>query len=79
MEGLAFWDNFSLPIHAFVQAFYNSTTIFTIVEWLRAEISKVETEYGGGSRRLYIGRAVAILNVAFWCYNLFAFLLPILL
>ncbi|CAI9774133.1 unnamed protein product [Fraxinus pennsylvanica] len=37
------------------------------------------SEYGGSSRRLYIGRALAIANMAFWCFNLFGFLLPVFL
>ncbi|CAA3000535.1 uncharacterized protein LOC111393240 [Olea europaea subsp. europaea] len=79
MEGVSFSGNFSLPIRVFVPVFYNSRRIFTIVEWLRSEISKVEAEYGGSSRRLYIGRALAIVNMAFWCFNLFGFLLPVFL
>ncbi|CAA2997366.1 uncharacterized protein LOC111373618 [Olea europaea subsp. europaea] len=79
MEGLSFSGNFSLPIRVFVPVFYNSRRIFTIVEWLRSEIYKVEAEYGGSSRRLYIGRALAIANMVFWCFNLFGFLLPVYL
>ncbi|CAA3015454.1 uncharacterized protein LOC111384690 [Olea europaea var. sylvestris] len=78
MEGIFFSGNFSLPICVFVAVFYNSRRIFTIVEWL-SEISKVEAEYGGSSRRLYVGRALAIANMAFWCFNLFGFLLPVFL
>lgn len=74
MEGVSFSGNFSLPIRVFVPVFYNSRRIFTIVEWLGSEFSKVE---GGG--RLYVGRALAIANMAFWCFNLFGFLLPVFL
>ncbi|KAI3458132.1 hypothetical protein Pfo_014795 [Paulownia fortunei] len=79
MEGLSFSGNFSLPIRVFVPVFYNSRRIFTIVDWLRSEILKVDVEYGGSSRRLYVGRALAVANMAFWCFNLFGFLLPVFL
>ncbi|KAL1531406.1 hypothetical protein AAHA92_31548 [Salvia divinorum] len=35
--------------------------------------------YEGSARRLYVGRALAVANMAFWCFNLFAFLLPVYL
>jgi hypothetical protein len=76
MEGVAFSDRFSLPIRAFVPVCYNARRIFTIVDWLRTEVSK---EYGGSKRRLYVGRGLAIANLAFWCFNLFGFLLPVYL
>lgn len=80
MEGLAFSGRFSTPVRAFVPVFYNSRRIFTITEWLRNEFSKVnEGSYGGSARRLYIGRGLAIANMAFWCFNLFGFLLPVYL
>jgi len=47
--------------------FYNSRRIFTLVDWLRNEITKVEQDYGGSTRRLHIGRALAVANLAFWC------------
>uniref|UniRef100_A0A5B6ZNS6 DUF7733 domain-containing protein n=1 Tax=Davidia involucrata TaxID=16924 RepID=A0A5B6ZNS6_DAVIN len=76
MEGVTFSGKFSIPIRAFVPVFYNSRRIFTIVEWLRSEISKVD---GGSAWRLYLGRGLAIANMAFWCFNLFGFLLPVYL
>ncbi|XP_027110277.1 uncharacterized protein [Coffea arabica] len=79
MEGVSFSGGFSLPIRVFVPVFYNARRIFTIVEWLRSEIYKVEMEYGGSARRVYIGRALAVANMAFWCFNLFGFLLPVYL
>ncbi|KAL8544010.1 hypothetical protein ACS0TY_004528 [Phlomoides rotata] len=79
MEGLSFSGNFSLPIRVFVPVFYNSRRIFTIVEWLRSEISKVDSEYAGSPRRLYVGRALAVANMAFWSFNLFGFLIPVFL
>ncbi|CAI9092256.1 OLC1v1027449C1 [Oldenlandia corymbosa var. corymbosa] len=76
MEGVSFSGRFSLPIRVFVPVFFNSRRIFTIVEWLRSEIYKADMEYGGNIRRLHVGRALAVANMAFWCFNLFGFLLP---
>lgn len=77
MEGVAFSGRFSSPIRAFVPVFYNSRRIFTIVDWLRSEIYKVGEEHSGSHRRIYAGRALAVANMAFWCFNLFGFLLPV--
>ncbi|KAJ1391023.1 hypothetical protein SESBI_36948 [Sesbania bispinosa] len=79
MEGVAFSDGFSSPIRAFVPVFYNSRRIFTIVDWLRNEIYKIHEEHSGSHRRIYAGRALAVANMAFWCFNLFGFLLPVYL
>ncbi|XP_061364482.1 uncharacterized protein LOC133307928 [Gastrolobium bilobum] len=79
MEGVAFSDRFSTPIRAFVPVFYNSRRIFTIVDWLRSEIYKINEEHSGSERRIYVGRALAVANMAFWCFNLFGFLLPVYL
>ncbi|GMY07238.1 hypothetical protein FCV25MIE_02477 [Fagus crenata] len=79
MEGVAFSDRFSLPVRVFVPVGYNARRIFTIVDWLRNEFSKVDEEYGGSKRRLYVGSGLAIANMAFWCFNLFGFLLPVYL
>lgn len=76
MEGVAFSDRFSLPIRVFVPVVYNSARIFTIMDWLRTEISKGHREFSGSERRLFVGRALAVANMAFWCFNLFGFLLP---
>ena len=67
MEGVAFSDRFSIPIRVFVPVFYNSRRIFTHVDWLWNEITKVEQDYEGSTRRLHIGRALAVANLAFWC------------
>ncbi|TKY51319.1 hypothetical protein E2542_SST22830 [Spatholobus suberectus] len=75
MEGVAFSGRFSTPIRAFVPVFYNSRRIFTIVDWLRAEVHKIN----GSDRRIYVGRTLAVANMAFWCFNLFGFLLPVYL
>lgn len=79
MEGVAFSDRFAVPVRVFVPVFYNSRRIFTIVEWLRTEIRKVDGEYGGSPLRLNVGRTLAMANMAFWSFNLFGFLLPVYL
>lgn len=79
MEGVSFNGGFSLPVRAFVPVFYNSRRIFALVEWLRGEIYKPEMGDTGGARRLYFGRAIAMANMALWCFNLFGFLLPVYL
>lgn len=76
MEGVSFSGRFSLPIRVFVPVFYNSRRIFTIAEWLRNEMYNVDSQYGGNTRRVYIGRALVVANMAFWGFNLFGFLLP---
>ncbi|TKY45211.1 hypothetical protein E2542_SST31498 [Spatholobus suberectus] len=79
MEGVASSQRFSAPIRAFVPAFYNSRRIFTIVDWLRSEVYKINDEQSGSAWRIYVGRALAMANMAFWCFNLFGFLLPVYL
>ncbi|KAF8380223.1 hypothetical protein HHK36_027705 [Tetracentron sinense] len=79
MEGVAISNRFSLPTRVFVPVFYNSRRIFTIVEWLRSEIGKVDDEFGGSPRRFYVGRGLAVANLIFWSFNLFGFLLPVYL
>jgi hypothetical protein len=79
MEGVAFSDGFSSPIRAFVPVFYNTRRVFSIVDWLRDEIYKVDGEHSGSYRRIYAGRALAVANMAFWCFNLFGFLVPVYL
>ncbi|XP_042032535.1 uncharacterized protein LOC121779296 [Salvia splendens] len=79
VEGLSFSGGFSLPIRVFVPVFYNSRRIFTIVGWTRGEIWKADGRYEGSARRLCVGRALAVANMAFWCFNLFGFLLPVYL
>ncbi|KAK8561012.1 hypothetical protein V6N13_026445 [Hibiscus sabdariffa] len=75
MEGVASWDRFSIPVRVYVPVFYNSRRIFTLVEWMRWEFSKAEIS----GNRVYVGRVLASANMAFWCFNLFGFLLPVYL
>ena len=79
MEGVAFSARFSIPVRVYVPVFYNTRRILTLVDWLRSEFSKVDHGYAGSARRLYVGRVLAVANMAFWCFNLFGFLLPVYL
>ncbi|XP_048421811.1 uncharacterized protein LOC125468986 [Pyrus x bretschneideri] len=79
MDGVVFDDRFSTPIRIFVPVLYNSKRVFTIVDWLRSEFSKQDEVYGGYARRLYVGRVLAVVNLAFWSFNLFGCLLPVYL
>lgn len=80
MEGFSVSDRFSLPIRVFVPVFYNSVRMFTLLEWLNNEMIKVGVGEGfTRSRRLYVGRALAVVNFGFWAYNLLGFLLPVYL
>ncbi|GMI71588.1 PSI-INTERACTING ROOT-CELL ENRICHED 3 [Hibiscus trionum] len=79
MEGVAFSDRFSIPVRVYVPVFYNTRRIFTLVEWMRSEFWKVGEEYAISGNRVYVGRVLALANMAFWCFNLFGFLLPVYL
>ncbi|KAG1355024.1 hypothetical protein COCNU_07G011360 [Cocos nucifera] len=78
LEQVTFSGRFSLPIRAFVPIFYNTKRLFTLADWVRHEIGKVEDDHGS-PRRLFAGRALAVANVGFWAFNLFGFLLPVYL
>ncbi|KAI3432066.1 uncharacterized protein J3R85_007441 [Psidium guajava] len=77
MEGVAFSARFSTPIRVFVPVSYNARRIFTLMEWLESEFGKEGGDGGGSARRIYVGRILAAANMALWCFNLFAFLLPV--
>ncbi|XVF50846.1 hypothetical protein PTKIN_Ptkin04bG0136600 [Pterospermum kingtungense] len=79
MEGVAFSDRFSIPVRVYVPVFYNTRRIFTLVDWLRSEFSEVDHVNSVSARRLYVGRVLAVANMAFWCFNLLGFLLPVYL
>ncbi|KAG8390329.1 hypothetical protein BUALT_Bualt01G0072300 [Buddleja alternifolia] len=77
MEGVSYWAGYSIPIRVLVPVVYNGMRMFSILEWVRSEVTKeVGVGYGGGGRRLYVGRGLAVANMAFWSFNLFGFLLP---
>lgn len=81
MEGVVFTGEFGIPVRVFVPVFYNSYRLVEIIEWLRAEILKSGCgDHGGsgsGDRRAVVGRALAVANMVFWCFNLFGFLIPV--
>ncbi|OAY48322.1 uncharacterized protein LOC110617963 [Manihot esculenta] len=79
IEGMSSSFMFAIPVRVFAAVLFNSKRIFTIMEWLSSEIYKVEQDYGGSTRRLHVGRALAVVNMAFWGFNLFGFLLPVYL
>ncbi|KAL8232574.1 hypothetical protein R6Q57_002352 [Mikania cordata] len=79
LEGVAYTDRFSVPMRVMVPVVYNSTRIFSLMEWVRSEISKVESEFHGSSRRLVMGRILAVVNLVYWAFNLFGVLLPVYL
>lgn len=79
MEGIVFTGGFSPPSRAFVPVMYNSRRLFTIVDWLRTEFYKAEAQQSGSDTRVMVGRVLAVANMAFWCFNLFGFLLPVYL
>ncbi|KAJ7974167.1 Transmembrane protein [Quillaja saponaria] len=79
MDGVALSYRFSTPIQVLVPLFYNSRRLLTLMDWLMAEIAKVDEEHSGSIRRLYIGRGLALANMAFWSFNLFGFILPVYL
>ncbi|KAJ4956914.1 hypothetical protein NE237_013697 [Protea cynaroides] len=79
MEGLTFNAGFSLPMQVFVPVFFNSKRMFTLFDWLMAEIVKAGEPSGGSSRRVYFGRLLAVTNLVLWSFNLFGFLLPVYL
>ncbi|XP_058082479.1 uncharacterized protein LOC131230595 [Magnolia sinica] len=74
MEGMTFSRRFSLPVQAFVPVIYNTKRLFTIIEWLKIEIRKVEEH--GSEMRLHVGWGLAVANLLFWSFNLFGLLLP---
>lgn len=77
-EHVTFSGRFSLPMRAFVPIFYNTKRLFTLADWVRHEIGKVEGDHGS-PRRLFAGRALAFANLGLWAFNLFGFLLPVYL
>ena len=41
-EGVTFSDRFSIPVRVYIPVFYNTRRIFTLVDWLKSEFSKVD-------------------------------------
>ncbi|KAL8217927.1 hypothetical protein R6Q57_021300 [Mikania cordata] len=79
MEAVSFSGGFSLPIRVFVPVVYNSMRMYAIMDWVQHEMTKVNEGEYGSSRRLKVGRGLAMANMVFWGFNLFGFLLPVYL
>lgn len=75
MEGVSLWWEYSVPIRVIVSVLYNAMRIMSILEWVKCEIS-MSKEGRVSGQRLYVGKALAFANMAFWSFNLFGFLLP---
>ncbi|TYG37290.1 hypothetical protein ES288_D13G129900v1 [Gossypium darwinii] len=82
---LELYTRFLFPIFGFQSStfcslflFRSSTKIFSLVNWLRCGFTKVDNEYAGSGKRVYVGRVLALANMGFWCFNLFG-LLPVYL
>ncbi|XP_039138171.1 uncharacterized protein LOC120275609 [Dioscorea cayenensis subsp. rotundata] len=76
MEGVTFWQGFSIPVRAFIPLAFNSRRLFSIADWLRSELGK---EGLGLGFRLIAGKVLAMVNLALWAFNLFGFLIPVYL
>lgn len=59
-----------------VPVVYNATRLFSLMEWVRSEVWKAESEFHGSYRRLFMGRVLAVVNLVYWGFNLFGFLIP---
>ncbi|GJU88193.1 hypothetical protein Tco_1300616 [Tanacetum coccineum] len=79
MESVTFSGGFSLPVRVFVPVVYNAMRMYAILDWVKSEIMKVNEGEFGSEKRLLFGRVLAMVNLVFWGFNLFGFLLPIYL
>ncbi|KAK1415242.1 hypothetical protein QVD17_31018 [Tagetes erecta] len=73
MEGVTFYGGFSLPIRVFVPVVYNAVRMYAILDWLMSELVMK------GRNRVTVGISLAMVNLVFWGFNLFGFLLPVYL
>jgi len=81
-------DSVSLPVRALVPIFYNVRRLFTIMDWVDVDMHKEEEDIGmhgsntgpfSPEKWILFGRYLALANLIVWTFNLFFFLLPILL
>lgn len=90
MEGVAATCGFSAPARILVPIVYNARRVLTLVEWIMSEFSRGSPVYGIGmgtgnetgtvsSRRLYVGKVLAAVNLGVWSFNLFGVLIPVYL
>ncbi|XP_071687139.1 uncharacterized protein [Rutidosis leptorrhynchoides] len=78
MESVSFNGGYSLPIRVLVPVVYNSMRMYAILDWVKSEIMK-RNEMGNdgiSDKRLVVGISLAVVNLGFWGFNLFGFLLP---
>lgn len=78
MEGMTFYLGLSMPAWVFVPVCYNSRRLFSIADWLAAEFSPSPAA-GRAAWRVVGGRGLAVANMGFWSFNLFGFLVPVVL
>lgn len=81
MESVSFTGGYSLPIRVLVPVVYNAMRMYAILEWVKSEILKRNNDQvmrndGISDNRLFVGISLAMLNLVFWGFNLFGFLLP---
>ncbi|KAL1218687.1 hypothetical protein V5N11_009816 [Cardamine amara subsp. amara] len=90
MEGVAATCGFSAPARILVPVVYNARRVLTLVEWIMSEFSRGSPVYGIGtgtgkdtgtvsSRRLFVGKVLAAVNLGVWSFNLFGVLIPVYL
>jgi hypothetical protein len=81
-------DGVSLPVRALVPVFYNVRRLFTLVDWVKADMGKgagAVGMHGAGTgpfspeQWIMFGRVLAMANLAVWTLNLFFFLIPVYL
>jgi hypothetical protein len=88
-ENIAFrHDSVSLPIRALVPIFYNVRRLFTIMDWVKVDMSKGQESLGMHGAEtgpftpdqwLKFGKYLALTNMVVWTFNLFFFLVPVFL
>ncbi|KAG0579598.1 hypothetical protein KC19_4G109600 [Ceratodon purpureus] len=81
-------DGVSLPVRALVPIFYNVRRLFTLVDWVKVDMSKGQESVGmhgaqtgpfSPEQWIMFGRILAASNLLIWTLNLFFFLIPVYL
>ncbi|CAN6446082.1 unnamed protein product [Victoria cruziana] len=78
VEGWVDSGGYSAAARAFVPVYYNARRVSAVYDWVVAEFQKGLGQVRS-PLRLQIGRALSVVNLGFWCFNLFFFLLPVYL
>eukprot|EP00271_Cylindrocystis_brebissonii_P010913 TRINITY_DN27399_c0_g1_i1.p1 TRINITY_DN27399_c0_g1~~TRINITY_DN27399_c0_g1_i1.p1 ORF type:complete len:227 (+),score=31.11 TRINITY_DN27399_c0_g1_i1:267-947(+) len=80
-EQMSYRYNCTLVIRALVPPLYNARRLFTLYQWIADETKALESSWPGDNALLtwwlVFGLVLAVVNLVFWAYNLFGFLLPI--